>query len=61
MLRSVAVGAGDLMETALPEQALLRGGHLHVGFEEFVRVRRPSNVEVLEECVALAANSVVPL
>ena len=49
------------METALPEPALLRGGHLHVGFEEFVRVRRPSNVEVLEECVALAANSVVPL
>jgi 3-keto-5-aminohexanoate cleavage enzyme len=51
---SVSVWGGDLMETPLPELALQRGGHLHVGLEEFAGARQPSNVELIEECVALA-------
>jgi uncharacterized protein (DUF849 family) len=51
---SVSVWGGDLMETPLPEQALRRGGHLHVGLEEFAGRRQPTNVELIDECVELA-------
>jgi 3-keto-5-aminohexanoate cleavage enzyme len=52
---SVSVWGGDLMETPLPELALRRGGHLHVGLEEFVAGRTPTNSELIGECVLLAA------
>lgn len=51
---SVSVWGGDLMETPIAEMALQRGGHLHVGLEEFAGTRQPTNVELIEECVALA-------
>ena len=51
---SVSVWGGDLMQTELPRLALERGGHLHVGLEEhFDPDRKPSNVELVNEAVAL--------
>ncbi len=52
---SVSVWGGDLMETPIARMALERGGHLHVGIEEYAGERQPTNVELIEECVALAA------
>lgn len=52
---SVSVWGGDLMETPLARLALERGGHLHVGLEEFAGTSTPTNVELIEQCVQLAA------
>ena len=53
---SVSVWGGDLMATPIARLALARGGHLHVGLEEYVHPeRRPTNVELVTECVELAA------
>jgi uncharacterized protein (DUF849 family) len=52
---SVSVWGGDLMATPVGRLALERGGHLHVGIEEhFDPVRKPTNVDLVEEAVALA-------
>lgn len=51
---SVSVWGGDLMRTPVARLALERGGHLHVGLEEHLDPeRRPTNVELVEEAVAL--------
>ena len=51
---SVSVWGGDLMNTPVARLALERGGHLHVGLEEhFDPDRKPTNVELVEEAVAL--------
>ena len=53
---SVSVWGGDLMATPIARLALERGGHLHVGLEEFFHPdRQPTNVELVLECVELAA------
>lgn len=53
---SVSVWGGDLMETPVARLALERGGHLHVGLEEYYDPgRQPTNVELVTECVGLAA------
>jgi uncharacterized protein (DUF849 family) len=53
---SVSVWGGDLMATPVAQRALERGGHLHVGIEEFFSPERePSNVELAREAAALAA------
>ena len=53
---SVSVWGGDLMDTPVARLALERGGHLHVGLEEhFHPDRKPTNVELVEQAVALAA------
>lgn len=53
---SVSVWGGDLMATPVARMALERGGHLHVGLEEFYDPgRQPTNVELIAECVDLAA------
>ena len=53
---SVSVWGGDLMETPIARMALERGGHLHVGLEEYYHPdRQPTNVELILECVELAA------
>ncbi len=53
---SVSVWGGDLMATPVAKLALQRGGHLHVGLEEhFDPDRKPTNVELVEEAVALAS------
>lgn len=51
---SVSVWGGDLMATPVARLALERGGHLHVGLEEFADPdRQPMNVELVEEAAAL--------
>ncbi len=51
---SVSVWGGDLMATPVARLALERGGHLHVGLEEhFDPARQPTNVELVQEAVAL--------
>jgi uncharacterized protein (DUF849 family) len=53
---SVSVWGGDLMSTPVARLALERGGHLHVGLEEhYDPDRSPTNVELVEQAVALAA------
>ena len=55
---SVSVWGGDLMATPVARLALERGGHLHVGLEEhFDPDAKPTNVELVEQAVALAASS----
>jgi len=52
---SVSVWGGDLMTTPVARLALERGGHLHVGLEEhYDPDRSPTNVELVEQAVALA-------
>lgn len=51
---SVSVWGGDLMQTPIAKLALERGGHLHVGVEEFYsKGRNPSNEELIREARAL--------
>ncbi len=53
---SVSVWGGDLMATPVAKLALEMGGHLHVGLEEYFHPdRRPTNAELITECVDLAA------
>jgi len=53
---SVSVWGGDMMQTPVARLALELGGHLHVGIEEhFDPDRKPTNVELVEEAVALCA------
>jgi uncharacterized protein (DUF849 family) len=59
---SVSVWGGDLMATPIARLALERGGHLHVGIEEFYAPdRSPSNLELVAEAVALAREVGRPL
>ena len=52
---SVSVWGGDLMATPVARLALERGGHLHVGLEEhYDPDRSPTNLELVEQAVALA-------
>ena len=51
---SVSVWGGDLMKTPVAKLALELGGHLHVGIEEhFDPERKPTNMELLQEAIAL--------
>lgn len=51
---SVSVWGGDLLATPVARLALERGGHLHVGLEEFVDPdRQPTNAELITEAVEL--------
>lgn len=51
---SVSVWGGDLMQTPIAKLALELGGHLHVGLEEhFDPDRKPTNLELVDEAVAL--------
>jgi len=51
---SVSVWGGDLMQTPIAKLALERGGHLHIGVEEFYsKERSPSNEELIREARAL--------
>jgi uncharacterized protein (DUF849 family) len=54
---SVAVWGGDLFATPVARLALERGGHLHVGLEEFFDPdRAPTNEALVREAVALCAS-----
>jgi len=51
---SVSVWGGDLAQTPVARLAVELGGHLHVGLEEhFDPDRKPTNVELVDEMVAL--------
>jgi len=53
---SVSAWGGDLMRSPVARMAVEFGGHLHVGLEEhYDPDRQPTNVELLEEAVALCA------
>lgn len=53
---SVSVWGGDLMATPIARLALERGGHLHIGVEEFYDPNRsPSNEELMHEALELCA------
>jgi 3-keto-5-aminohexanoate cleavage enzyme len=54
---SVSVWGGDLLHTPVARLALERGGHLHIGLEEhFDPDRKPTNIELLDEAIALCAS-----
>ena len=50
---AVSLAGGDIIATDVARAAVERGGHLHIGLEFFGGDRRPSNVELVEEAVAL--------
>jgi 3-keto-5-aminohexanoate cleavage enzyme len=50
-----AVVGGDMARTPIARLTLERGGHLRVGLEDHAGDRAPSNLELVEEAVALAA------
>jgi 3-keto-5-aminohexanoate cleavage enzyme len=51
---AVAVMGGDLIETGMAQMALERGGHIRLGLEDYASERTPSNVELIQEVVAVA-------
>ncbi len=46
---------GDLIETPVARATVEQGGHLRVGLEDHAGDRAPSNVELVDEAVALCA------
>jgi uncharacterized protein (DUF849 family) len=50
---SAAAFGGDVFEHGLARHALERGGHLHLGIEDYAGPRRPTNLELLHEAVSL--------
>ncbi|MBB84869.1 MAG: 3-keto-5-aminohexanoate cleavage protein [Deltaproteobacteria bacterium] len=52
---SIAVVSGDPFDGDVARHALERGGHLRVGIEDYAGLRSPSNLELVQEAVALCA------
>lgn len=52
---SVAVLSGEPWDGGVARHALERGGHLRVGLEDYAGDRCPSNLQLVEEAVALCA------
>lgn len=50
---AVSVVGGDVVASGLAEAAVELGGHLHLGLEFFAGDRTPTNVELVEEAVAV--------
>ena len=50
---SVGVLGGDVFEDGLARHALERGGHLHVGLEDYMGSDKPTNEEIVERAVSL--------
>ena len=50
---SVGVMGGDVFENGLARHALEKGGHLHVGLEDYMGGDKPSNEELVDRAVAL--------
>lgn len=50
---SVAVVSGDPWDGEVARHALERGGHLRLGLEDYAGPRTPSNLQLVEEAVAL--------
>ncbi len=58
---SVAVIGGDLFESPMVRTALDRGAHLHVGLEDFGGARTPTNLELVQQAVALCEEAGRPV
>jgi uncharacterized protein (DUF849 family) len=52
---SVAVIGGDVVESGIARLALERGGHLHVGLEDWTGAGTPSNEDLVFAAVSLCA------
>jgi uncharacterized protein (DUF849 family) len=52
---AVTVLGGDVFAGGLARYALERGGHLRVGLEDFAGEQQPSNLELVQQAVKLAA------
>jgi 3-keto-5-aminohexanoate cleavage enzyme len=52
---SAAVLGGDVFEHGVARHALERGGHLHVGLEDFMGSEGPTNLEIVEQAARLCA------
>jgi len=50
---SIAIVSGDPWDGEVARHALERGGHLRVGLEDYAGDREPSNLQLVEEAVAL--------
>ncbi len=50
---AVSVVGGDVVESGLAEYAVERDGHIHLGLEFHSGDRTPTNVELIEEAVAV--------
>ena len=51
----VSAFGADLIECGIAEEAIIRGGHVHVGLEAYGGRRTPTNVELISAVVELAA------
>jgi uncharacterized protein (DUF849 family) len=56
-----AVVGGDLIRTPVARATLERGGHLRVGLEDHFGDRQPSNLELVQEVVALCKEAGRPV
>lgn len=52
---SAAVIGGDVVETGIARLALERGGHLHVGLEDWAGAGTPSNEQLVLAAASLCA------
>ena len=50
---AVSVVGGDVVASGLAEYAVELGGHIHLGLEFFAGDRTPTNVELIDEAVAV--------
>ena len=50
---AISVVGGDVVETGLARYAVERGGHIHLGLEFFAGERTPTNVDLVNEAVAV--------
>ncbi|MGP8061326.1 MAG: 3-keto-5-aminohexanoate cleavage protein [Acidimicrobiales bacterium] len=53
---SAAVIGGDVVESGIARMTLERGGHLHVGLEDWSGEGQPTNRELVEAAVSLCAD-----
>lgn len=58
---SIAIVSGDPWDGDVARHALERGGHLRVGLEDYAGPRQPSNLQLVEEALALCAQVGRPL
>ena len=52
-LGMVAVPGGDVFASVMAKWAIERGGHVRVGLEDHAADRKPTNLELVEQAVAL--------
>ena len=58
---SIAVVSGDISDGDVARHALSRGGHIRVGLEDYAGSGAPSNLELVEEAVALCKEAGRPI